>query len=223
MAGSAPATPPDWPCDLDGARAMQRALAPRVRLDNETADVATIAGVDTGFENHGTIARACVALFDWPELTPQGSVIGRASVAFPYIPGFLSFREMPAVLAAMERLPRLPDLLLCDGQGVAHPRRFGIAAHLGIWLDRPAIGVGKSRLCGDHEPVGNDKGDTEPLCDQGERIGTVVRSRTGVKPLYVSPGHRVDHTAAVRWVLACTGRFRLPEPIRAADHAASRR
>ena len=198
-------------------------MAPRVRLQDDTARVGTIAGVDTGFEDGGSTARACIAVVRWPDLTPVTTVIGRAAVAFPYIPGYLSFREIPAILAAVAELPELPDLLLCDGQGIAHPRRFGIAAHLGLWLDRPAIGVGKSRLCGAHAPVGSNKGAEQPLYDGDERIGTVVRSRTGVKPVYVSPGHRVDHEAAVRWVLACTSKYRLPEPIRTADRAASGR
>ena len=198
-------------------------MAPRVRLQDDTACVGTIAGVDTGFEDGGSTARACIAVVRWPDLTPVTTVIGRTAVAFPYIPGYLSFREIPAILAAVAELPELPDLLLCDGQGIAHPRRFGIAAHLGLWLDRPAIGVGKSRLCGEHAPVGSNKGEEQPLYDGDERLGTVVRSRTGVKPVYVSPGHRVDHQAAVRWVLACTSKYRLPEPIRTADRAASGR
>ncbi|QIT56797.1 deoxyribonuclease V [Aquisalimonas sp. 2447] len=223
MEDSVSPVPATWPRDLKSAGAVQRAMAPLVRLQDDTAAVTTIAGVDTGFEDGGATARACIAVVRWPDLAPVTTVVGRAAVAFPYIPGYLSFREMPAVLSAMAELPALPDLLLCDGQGIAHPRRFGIAAHLGLWLDRPAIGVGKSRLCGEHAPVGNNKGEEEPLYDGGERIGTVLRSRTGVKPLYVSPGHRVDHQAAVRWVLACTSRYRLPEPIRAADRTASGR
>lgn len=215
--------PDTWPRDLKGARAVQRAMAPRVRLEDDTSRVHTIAGVDTGFEDGGNTARACIAVVRWPDLTPLTSVIGRAPVTFPYIPGYLSFREMPAVLAAVAELAELPDLLLCDGQGIAHPQRFGIAAHLGLWLNRAAIGVGKSRLCGEHEPVGDTKGEAQPLHDRGERIGSVVRSRTGVKPLYVSPGHRVDHQAAVGWVLACTSKYRLPDPIRTADRLASGR
>ncbi len=221
MEASVSSTPDGWPRDLESARAMQQALAPRVRLEDDTARVRTIAGVDTGFEDSGRTARAGIAVFTWPGLAPLATVIGRAPAVLPYIPGYLSFREMPAILAAAEQLQTLPDLLLCDGQGIAHPRRFGIAAHLGVWLDVAAIGVGKSRLCGTHAPVGLAKGETQPLHDGADRIGTVVRTRAGVKPLFVSPGHRVDHAAAVRWVLACAPKFRLPEPVRAADRAAS--
>lgn len=209
--------------NLAAAGRLQRCLARRVELRDDTASVAIVAGIDTGFEADGAVARACVATFTWPGLEPAGCAVGRAPVRLPYIPGFLSFREMPAIVEALAQLPALPDLLLCDGQGIAHPRRLGIAAHLGVHLDRPAIGVGKSRLCGTHAAPAPDKGATAPLLDGGERIGTVVRTRTGVRPLFVSPGHRVDHDAAVAWVLACVGRYRLPEPVRAADRIASAR
>lgn len=215
--------PHAWSVDTRSARIIQEQLAGCVRLVDDTRDVATVAGVDSGFERDGNIVRACIAVFRWPGLAPLQTVIGRRPVTFPYVPGYLSFREMPAILKAVDQLTTLPDLLLCDGQGIAHPRRLGIAAHLGVWLDRPAIGVGKSRLCGTHDPVGAHKGATQPLHDGEDRVGTVVRTRTRVRPLFVSPGHRVDHAAAVHWVLATLGRYRLPEPIRAADHAASAR
>jgi deoxyribonuclease V len=136
---------------------------------------------------------------------------------FPYIPGLLSFRELPAVLKALEQLPRLPDLILCDGQGIAHPRRLGIASHLGVLLDHPTIGVGKTRLVGHHDPVPDQRGAWVPLVDRGEVVGAVLRTRQGAKPIYVSPGHRVGLTTAVGWVMACTTRFRLPETTRLAD------
>lgn len=215
--------PHDWGVDPATARQLQQRLAARVRLRDETAGTATVAGVDTGFEADGTVARACIAVFSWPQLAPLTHVVGRCPVTFPYIPGYLSFREMPAILEAAAQLAELPDLLLCDGQGIAHPRRLGIASHLGVWLDRPSIGVGKSRLCGRFASPLPDKGATAPLMDGDERIGTVVRSRTRVRPLFISPGHRVSHEAAVDWVLACTRRYRLPEPIRAADRIASRK
>lgn len=218
-----PAALHDWPSDVQSARTIQQALAGRVRLDDATGRITTVAGVDTGFEADGRIARACMALFQWPELTPIATVIGRAPVTFPYIPGFLSFREMPAILDAVAQLEYLPDLLLCDGQGIAHPRRLGIASHLGLWLDRPAIGIGKSRLCGHHRDVGEHRGDQQPLMDGNTRIGTVLRTRNRVKPVFVSPGHRVSHDSAVAWVMATLSRYRLPEPIRTADREASRR
>ena len=138
------------------------------------------------------------------------------------LPGLLSFRELPAVLAAFGQLRTLPDLALCDGQGIAHPRRLGIASHLGLWLDLPTIGVGKSRLTGSFDPPGERKGDSSPLLDGSEQIGAVVRTRTAVRPLFVSPGHRVSLTRSIDIVLAACSRYRLPEPIRAADRIASR-
>lgn len=223
MAAMVTAALHDWPDYVPAARAIQHALADGVRLDDTTGRVDTIAGVDTGFESQGRIARACVAVFRWPELTEVATVIGRAPATFPYVPGFLSFREMPAILDAVDQLEHLPDLLLCDGQGIAHPRRLGIASHLGLWLDRPAIGVGKSRLCGNHAAVGEDRGDQQPLMDGDTRIGTVLRTRSQVKPVFVSPGHRISHDSTVAWVMATLSRYRLPEPIRAADRQASRR
>ncbi len=140
---------------------------------------------------------------------------------FPYIPGFLSFREVPAVLDAWEKLKICPDLLLCDGQGLAHPRRFGLACHLGILTNIPAIGVAKSRFIGQHDPLGEKRGSWQPLIDQGEIVGAVVRSRTGVQPIYVSIGHRLDLSTAIDYVLQCTPKYRLPETTRLADRLAS--
>jgi deoxyribonuclease V len=141
--------------------------------------------------------------------------------AFPYVPGLLSFRELPAVLAAIEQLRILPDLYLCDGQGLAHPRRFGLACHLGVLLDAPTIGVAKTRLIGTHAPPPAEKGGWTPLEDGGEVIGAVLRTRSGVKPVYVSIGHRVSLATSVRLTLACTSRYRLPETIRQAHRLAS--
>ena len=212
-----------WRLDTASARAVQRRLATAVRLDDATGPVGTVAGVDTGFAAGGQRARACVAVFRYPEITPLTQSVAERPVTFPYRTGLLAFRELPAILAALDGLDAPPDLLLCDGQGVAHPRRLGIAAHLGVWLDRPSIGVGKSRLLGTYQEPGRDRGSEVPLYDGSDRIGTVLRSRTGVRPLFVSPGHRVDHAAAALWVLACTGRYRLPEPLRQADRIASQR
>jgi deoxyribonuclease V len=141
----------------------------------------------------------------------------KAEVRFPYIPGLLSFREMRAALAALRRLRIRPDLLLCDGQGIAHPRRFGLASHLGVLAALPAIGVAKSRLIGAHENPASERGNWTPLIDDGEIIGAVLRTWTAVRPVYVSIGHRVSLETAIRFTLACTGRFRLPETTRAAD------
>lgn len=207
-----------WELSASEARQLQGRLAERICLTPLQGQPETVAGIDCGIEANGHL-RAVVSLFDYPAMNHVQTVIHRQPCVFPYVPGLLSFREMPAVLGAMEQLAQKPDLLLCDGQGIAHPRRLGIASHLGLWLNRPAIGVGKSRLVGCHEDPGQDKGCHTPLMDRGERIGTVLRTRTGVRPVYVSPGHLVDHADSMDWVLGTLSRYRLPEPIRAADRA----
>jgi deoxyribonuclease V len=151
------------------------------------------------------------------------SALARRPTAFPYVPGLLSFREIPAVLDALAALACTPDLLLADGQGLAHPRRFGLACHLGWLVDTPTVGVAKSRLLGAFTPPPDQRGAWAPLLDRGEVIGAAVRTRRGVKPVFVSPGHRVDVASAVRLTLACTGRYRLPAPSRAAHRLASNR
>lgn len=174
-----------------------------------------------GFEKAGAVTRAAVALLHFPSLEPAGNAIARTDTTFPYIPGLLSFREIPAVLKAMEQLEAKPDLLLCDGQGIAHPRRCGIASHLGVLLDIPSIGIAKTRLTGTHGTLPEPKGSRVPLMDGDERIGSVLRTRTGVKPLYVSPGHRISIATADELVLRCTTRYRLPETTRRAHKLAS--
>lgn len=211
-----------WNLSPVEAIALQRDLAAWV----ETADrlpgpIHSVAGVDVGFEEGGRVTRAAVAILRFPDLLPLHSAIARCPTGFPYVPGLLSFRELPAVLEALRQLPALPDVILCDGQGRAHPRRFGLACHLGVLLDRPTLGVGKTRLIGTHAEPGPDKGDRTPLLDKGEVIGAVLRTRPGVKPLYVSCGHRVGLDTAVALVLACTTRYRLPETTRAAHRLAS--
>lgn len=212
-----------WDLTPAAAIALQRQLAARVERDDRCDGIATIAGVDVAYGRRGGPARAAACLFDAAGLfdggglRPLDAAVCTLAAAFPYVPGLLSFREAPAAIAALGRLARRPDLLLCDGQGIAHPRRIGIASHLGLWLDIPAIGVAKSRLVGTHAEPGPAPGDWAPLCDGGEVIGAVVRTRPGVRPIYVSTGHRVSLATAIAIVLACTSRFRLPEPIRAAD------
>ncbi|MBK5935841.1 endonuclease V [Halorhodospira halophila] len=219
-----------WPCRIphpwrvdaaEGAR-IQRQLHQRVRLANDLPPVVNVAGVDVGFPDGGATACAAVARYSWPGFELQESRQARRPVEMPYRPGLLSFRELPAILDALAGLETLPELLLCDGQGVAHPRRLGIAAHLGVLLERPSIGVGKSRLIGSHAAVAEARGARTPLYDGQERIGTVLRTRARVRPVYVSPGHRLDYDTAAAWVMACCTRYRLPEPIRTADRLASR-
>jgi deoxyribonuclease V len=166
------------------------------------------------------IARAAVVVLRYPDLTPIETALAELPVAFPYIPGLLSFREAPAILAACAKLTTAPDLFIFDGQGTAHPRRLGIARHVGLFLDRPSIGCAKSRLCGEHGELPSHAGAWAPLTDAGEIIGAVVRTREEVRPVYVSPGHRVDLATAIRHVLACCRGYRLPEPCRLAHQAA---
>ncbi|HFD79735.1 MAG TPA: deoxyribonuclease V [Gammaproteobacteria bacterium] len=211
----------DWPTDVASARALQEALSERVIREDALGPVHRVAGVDVGFEDGGKTTRAAVAVLDFPGLELQQQAIARRPTVFPYIPGYLSFRELPAVLQALARLPQLPDLLLCDGQGLAHPRRFGLACHLGVLTDLPSIGVAKSRLIGEHEEVPADKGSWVPLTHKGEVVGAVVRTRTNVSPLFISIGHRVSLETAIDYVLRCTTRYRLPETTRHAHRLAS--
>ncbi len=210
-----------WDVNPSEARLIQQQLAPMVETKDRLGAVGMVAGVDVGFEESGAITRAAVAVLRFPDLEIMDQGIARVPTTFPYIPGLLSFREIPAVIAAMEKLAKLPDLLLCDGQGIAHPRRFGIACHLGLLMDIPAIGVAKSRLIGTFSELPPLKGSRVPLLDKGEQIGAVLRSRTGVSPLYISPGHRICLQTAIDYVLACTPKFRLPETTRQAHRLAS--
>lgn len=211
-----------WPSTVAEARAIQEAWRERVVRHDRLGKVNTVAGIDVGFERGGTVARAAVVVLGFPDLEPREHSVARLPTRFPYVPGFLSFRELPAVLAALARLRVRPDLLLCDGQGLAHPRRFGIACHLGVLTDTPSIGVAKSRLIGEPRGrLGQAKGSWVPLVDDAEVIGAVLRTRAGVKPVYVSIGHRVSLETAIAYVLRCTTRYRLPETTRLAHRLAS--
>jgi deoxyribonuclease V len=197
-----------------------------VVLEGDPQGVRTVAGCDLAFlgrGRRGDTARAAVVLLSYPELTVVEQHTVEAPVTFPYVPGLLAFRELPALLQAFERLERAPDLVLVDGQGYAHPRRFGIACHLGLLLDVPTIGVAKSRLTGEHEEPAPAAGSRADLRDGGELIGAVLRTRDGGRPLYVSPGHRVGFAPAVEWVVRLSRGYRLPEPTRLADRLAGGR
>lgn len=201
--------------------ALQTQLAARVLTADQLPPVHRVAGIDVGFEQRGKLARAAVAVLDATTLEPLQRIVARADTGFPYIPGLLSFREIPVILEAFARLDRLPDLIIYDGQGLAHPRRIGIASHLGLVLDLPTIGAAKSRLIGSHDPVARERGAWVPLRHDDEVIGAVLRTRTGVSPIYVSSGHRVSLATALAWVLRCTPRYRLPETTRQAHRLAS--
>jgi len=209
--------PHAWPSNTQEAISIQEQLRSQVVTTDELAEVRYVAGVDVGYKHSDSLTRAAVAVLSFPDLQLCDRAIAQTPTTFPYIPGFLSFREVPAVLQALEKLKITPDLVLCDGQGLAHPRRFGLACHLGVITDLPAIGVAKSRLIGEHEALSNRRGHWQPLLDRGETIGAVVRSRTGVKPIYVSIGHRVALTTAIDYVLRCTSKYRLPETTRWSD------
>lgn len=210
------ALPADWPTTVETARELQRRLREQVIRTGTVADPRWIAGVDVHMASD-ELAWAAVAMVDASELELVGSVLAAAPAKFPYVPGFLSFREIPALLRALSQLDREPDLVMVDGQGIAHPRRLGIAAHLGVIIDVPTIGVAKSRLFGRYQEPGEAQGSWSPLTARAETIGAVLRTRTGVRPLFVSTGHRIDLDRAIALVLATTTRYRLPEPTRLAD------
>ena len=185
-------------------------LAARVDRTRVLPPIETVAGADVSYQIRGKWLHAAVVVLrvgTWEVIDRSGII---AEARFPYVPGLLSFREAPPVIEAFKKLTVRPDVLICDGQGVAHPRRIGLASHLGLWLGLPTIGCAKSRLCGEHEEPGPQRGDRSPLTDAGEIIGAVVRTRTRVKPLYVSPGHLCDLESAVAIVLATAPRFRQP-------------
>jgi deoxyribonuclease V len=190
-----------------------------VRSDSPRHAIRTVAGVDCAFSRDGERCLAAAVVWD---LEAQRVIEERHAwrpLRFPYVPGLLSFREAPAILAVLRALHGEPDAIMCDGHGLAHPRRFGIACHVGVLCDRPTLGVAKSRLVGEHGEPGPRRGARAALRHRGERIGTVLRTREGVKPVYVSVGHRIDLPTAERLALACVDRFRLPEPTRLADRA----
>lgn len=210
---------PDFIQPANGAEAVaiQKQLREKLRIADDFGTPKTVLGVDVGYNLTTGMSRASIVLMDLATLTPLQNIVVETPTTFPYIPGLLSFREIPAILAAMAQLEAMPDILMVDGHGIAHPRRMGIAAHLGALLDMPSLGVAKKRLCGNHEDPAGQKGASTPLFHRGEQIGIVLRSREGVKPLYISPGHRMGMNSALGFVLHCLTRYRLPEPTRLAD------
>lgn len=217
----------NWNLTPEAALAEQRALAARVRAESDFGAVHFVAGVDVGFENENTVARAAIAVLTFPQLELVETALARRAVTFPYIPGLLAYREVPVILDAFEKLQHAPELLIVDGQGRAHPRRFGIACHLGVLLNLPGIGCAKSILVGRAEIPENRVGAWTPLLDQNEIVGAALRTKLNTKrvvnPVYVSIGHRVDLETAVDFVLQCCRGYRLPEPTRYAHQAASSR
>lgn len=207
----------NWPQDIEAARAVQQELRHSIRLENDFSEIRMIAGVDASYHLVRNETRAVIAVMNIDDLKLRHHIVVSVPTAFPYIPGFLSFREIPAILTALAQLSELPDMLMVDGQGIAHPRRLGIAAHLGALTHLPAIGVAKSRLFGRYQEPREKAGDHTPLMDKDVQIGVVLRSKIRCKPLFISPGHRVDVPAALAITQQCLTRYRLPEPTRIAD------
>jgi len=204
-----------WPGTIADAGKMQERLREKVAIVPYQGEPATVAGVDAAFSRTHVCAAAC--LYTYPDLRCIEQATAVRKLRFPYVPGYLTFREGPAIIAALGTLNRRPDVILVDGQGIAHPRGIGIASHLGVLLDIPAIGCAKTRLIGDHREPGTKKGAWSELRLAGITVGAVLRTRDGVNPLFVSPGHRMDLESGIRIVLACIGRYRIPEPLRCAD------
>lgn len=209
-----------WQVSTTEAQAIQRNLASQVLRHGDIGEVRLVAGMDVSAPRNRGMARGAVVVLHYPELTLEEWKMVEETLNFPYIPGFLSFRELPIVLKAFEALSCVPDLIMADGQGILHPRRLGIAAHLGLLLDRPTVGCAKSLLLGYHDPVPFDAGAWAPVRDGDEVVGAALRTRDGKNPVYVSIGHKIDLHQAIQWTLRCVQGHRLPEPTRLAHLAA---
>ncbi len=207
-----------WDLSPKEASVLQGELAAQVERQPRLPPVRRVAGVDVSVR--GAVARAAVVVLDFETLTPVDYAIATRPAGFPYVPGLLAFREGPVILEALKQLRTTPELLIFDGHGLAHPRRLGIASHIGVLVNLPAVGCAKSRLCGQHDEPGHESGTHVPLLDRGEVIGAVLRTRQNVKPVYVSIGHRVDLATSIQYVLACCRGYRLPEPTRWAHRVA---
>jgi deoxyribonuclease V len=210
-----------WNVSPREAVALQRRLAEMVRVAPLRQPVRTVAGVDVSVR--GGRVQTAIVVVRLPELDVVDEAVWQGDVQYPYVPGLLSFREMPAILPALERLRVRPDVFMTDSQGLAHPRRLGLGCHLGVLLDWPTLGVAKSRLTGTYGPLGPEKGDAVPLLDRDEVIGMVLRTRQKVKPVYVSVGHRITLPEAVELTMACTTRYKIPEPTRLAHKLSKKR
>lgn len=214
----------DWNLSPKAAIELQKQLAAQVVAEDRfDLPIKTVAGIDLGYVEATNTSRAAVVVLSFPELQLLESAEAVLPIQFPYVPGLLSFRETPVAIAALEKLEIEPDLVLCDGQGLAHPRKFGIACHIGVLADIPTIGVAKSVLVGHFENLGETRGATAPLIYKNEQLGAVLRSKDKTQPLYVSIGHRISLDTAIDYVLRCTPKYRLPETTRLADKMASYR
>ncbi|MEC9259459.1 MAG: deoxyribonuclease V [Candidatus Poribacteria bacterium] len=208
-----------WNITPSKATQIQNQLRNQIIDKDDLGEIQFVAGMDIGLK--GNLARASIAVLRYSDLEPVDLAVVETTVSFPYVPGLLSFRETPLLLEAAKKLRTEPDLIIADGHGLAHPRRFGIACHLGLILDKPAIGCAKSRLCGTYSEPGNKKGSSAHIHDKGEIIGAVLRSRSNVSVVYVSVGHRVSLETAIELTLSCCKQYRIPETTRYAHKAAS--
>ena len=205
-----------WNLSPADAVALQKSLRTQVRLQTPPRRLRTVAGADISFNKHDDTLYAGIVVLRLPDLATVEEATVVTQTTFPYVPGLLSFREAPAILAAWELLRAEPDAVMFDGQGIAHPRRFGIAAHVGLWLDRPTWGCAKSLLTGRYDEPAPARGSRSPLMDKGETVGAVLRTKDGVSPVFVSPGNWLDLETAVALTLRCHGGYRVPEPTRRA-------
>jgi len=207
-----------WTVSIDRAKALQLELRERLVFQKVLpGTIRTVAGVDIAVSRDGERLIAAAVVMSFPSLEILETRTATARLAFPYVPGYLSFREVPVIVACLRKLGTPVGALICDGQGIAHPRGLGLASHVGLWVGIPTVGSAKSRLVGAHEPVGERRGDHANLYYNEEHVGTVLRTRDRVKPLFVSPGHMIDFNSSRKLVLACCTRYRLPEPQRIAD------
>ena len=213
-----------WNLSPQQAIELQKQLAYEVIAEDRFDEpIKTVAGIDLGYDSQNDTSRAVVVVLKFPELELIETSEAILPIQFPYVPGLLSFRETPVAIKALEKLKNAPDLILCDGQGLAHPRRFGIACHIGLLADVPSVGVAKSLLVGKFENLGEERGSTAPLIHKKEEIGVALRTKDKVQPVYVSVGHRISLETAVKYVLQCAPKYRLPETTRLADKLASYR
>ena len=210
----------DWQLERAQARELQRKLAARVVKENHVLEPRFIAGMDISTSKIGGTARAAAVVLKYPELEVVEVKTASGRLEFPYIPGLLSFREAPLTVAVLEKMSLTPDLVIVDGQGILHPRRFGLASHLGLLLDTPTIGCAKSLLCGEYQQPAVEAGDYSHVVDKGEVIGAALRTKAGTNPVYVSIGHKIDLDSAMHWVMQCCRGYRIPEPTRLAHLAA---
>ena len=210
----------DWHLTISESRELQNRLAPEVSRVGGVTEPLYIAGVDVSIRKSSGIGTAAAVILEYPELSVVETKVITGEINFPYVPGLLSFREAPLILQCCAKLEHTPDLIMVDGQGIAHPRRLGIAAHLGLFFDTPTIGCAKSRLCGEHQIPGIEPGNFEELVDNSETIGVVLRTKYNTKPVFISIGNKIALEDAIYWVMCCCRGYRLPEPIRFAHLAA---